>query len=96
MFCLHACIHIIQTLVLTIIWCDVLSYSSVGVYLQVLILVITRDVKNFILMFIVINLAFGGSLYFALRGEVDDTNNNSTDFDPILDTSLSTHTDETK
>lgn len=64
--------------------------------MQVLILIVTRDVKNFILVFVVIVLSVGGALYFALRGEVDNAMKNSTDFDPIFNTSLSTHADDTE
>ena len=55
----------------------------VGEYVAILVLLITRDVPQFAIVFIVIIFSLGGALYFALTGNysdenIDTENNNDT------------------
>ena len=56
---------------------------SVGEYVAILVLLIKRDVPQFVTVFLVIIFSLGGSLYFALIGHynennMDTDNNNDT------------------
>ena len=61
--------------------------------MKILLLVIMRDLTQFLLVFVVVVISFGGGLYLALRGE---TINNSGDFDPVDDTNLGRYPDDTE
>ena len=69
---------------------------SVGVHVVILVQVVKRDLKQFLVVFIVVIVSFGGGLYLALRGETINGSNNSTSFDPVDDTSLGIYPDETR
>ena len=72
-------------------------YSSVGVYAVILKHIARRDVTRFWLVFIVVLISFGGGFYLALRGEViNGRSSNSSSFNPVDDTSLGIHPDETR
>ena len=66
----------------------------VAVYIRILLVIITRDLPQFILVMIVVLLSFGGGLYFALRGEPNVTG--SGDFNPVHDTNLGLFPDDTR
>ena len=56
---------------------------SVGEYVAILVLLIKRDVPQFVAVFLVIIFSLGGALYFALIGHynensLDTDNNNDT------------------
>ena len=56
---------------------------SVGEYVAILVLLIKRDVPQFVTVFLVIIFSLGGALYFALTGHynqnnMDTENNNDT------------------
>lgn len=56
---------------------------SVGEYVAILVLLIKRDVPQFVTVFLVIIFSLGGALYFALTGHynennLDTENNNDT------------------
>ena len=71
-------------------------------YLKVLSIIIIEDVTKFLTVFFVFVLAFGGGLYFALRGEsctlqqYDSDYNESINYSSSVNTSLCLHPDETR
>eukprot|EP00731_Ephydatia_muelleri_P001088 Em0001g1088a len=64
-------------------------FRSTGAYTQILYKVVLQDVVQFSAVFVVFVVSFSGSLYFALRGEVqsasNDTTGNTTNFTTDLD-----------
>ena len=62
---------------------------STGAYTQILYKVVSQDVVQFAAVFLVFVVSFSGSLYFALRSEVqaasNDTIGNTTYFTTNLD-----------
>lgn len=64
-------------------------FRSTGAYTQILYKVVSQDVVQFSAIFLVFVVSFSGSLYFALRGEVQTANNdtagNTTNFTTSLD-----------
>ena len=79
-----------------------LTQRFMGTYLEVLIRIMYKDVTRFMAVFMVFVLAFGGGLYFALRGEpcglYQNNLSNGTDllFSVALNTSHCLHPDETR
>ena len=74
---------------------------SVAVYISILQRIITRDLPQFIVVMVVVLIAFGGGVYFALRGEKNPSNEDepgstSDDFDPVYDTGLGIFPDDTR
>ena len=49
-------------------------YRSVGEYVAILILLIKRDVPQFVTVFVVIIFSLGGALYLSLIGYYNDDN----------------------
>ena len=79
--------------------CMYTLFSFFGVYVKVLVRVVLRDLNHFLLVFIVFMIIYGGGFYLALRGEpcpLVQVDNNGSGFDPISDTSLCLHPDETR
>ena len=71
----------------------------VAVYIDILVRVLVRDVSRFVLVFLVFMVSFGGGLYFALRGEpctVPQEDVAGMMFNPLTNTSLCLHPDETR
>ena len=73
---------------------------SVAVYVRILLKIITRDLIQFISVMVVVLLAFGGGLYFALRGRThtpdSGSGSGSDEFDPVDDTDLGLFPDDTR
>lgn len=69
----------------------------VGTYVNILGRVIAYDLSQFLLVFAVFAIAFGGGLYFALRGEpcTIPQEDVGLGFNPIVNTSLCLHPKET-
>jgi len=76
-----------------------LHCRGVGTYVAILVQIIIYDIYQFVIMFVVVLLSFGGGLYFALRGEPcpasDDTNEGGR-FDVVSNTSLCIHPEHTR
>ena len=68
---------------------EIFFCRSTGAYTQILYKVVLQDVVQFSAVFVVFVVSFSGSLYFALRGEVqsasNDTTGNTTNFTTDLD-----------
>ena len=70
--------------------------------MKTLFQIILRDIVQFLIVFIVITVSFGGGLYFSLRADTcrlpadrmmtDD----EVEFSPVTNTSLCLHPDETR
>ena len=65
---------------------------------MILLRILSRDVLQFMTVFMFFVVAFGGGLYFALRGESCglDQSTNEFDFSVALNTSHCLHPDETR
>ena len=77
-----------------------LTQRFMATYVEVLIRIMYKDVTRFMAVFMVFVLAFGGGLYFALRGEscglYQNTNGTALGFSVDLNTSHCLHPDETR
>ena len=65
---------------------------------MILIRILSRDVLQFMTVFMFFVVSYGGGLYFALRGESCglDQSTNESDFSVALNTSHCLHPDETR
>ncbi len=58
-----------------------------------------RDLTQFLIVFMVFMITFGGGLFFAMRGEpcpfVVSTSDVRPEFNPLVNTSLCVHPEET-
>ena len=68
-----------------------------GRYVEILVRVVIRDLTQFLVVFMVFMVTFGGGMYFALRGIPCPLTltNAEPGFNPLMNTSLCTHPDET-
>ena len=56
-----------------------------------------HNLIQFLVVFTVVIILFGGDLYLALHGEtINERNSNSSSFNPVDDTNLGIHHDETR
>ena len=67
--------------------------------MAILVQIVIYDIYQFVIMFLVVLLAFGGGLYFALRGEpcpVSDGANEGGQFDAVSNSGLCIHPEHTR
>ena len=70
--------------------------------MKILFQIIKRDIMQFLTVFIVVAISFGGGLYFSLRANTcelaSQTNDDEAQFNftPVINTSLCLHPDETR
>ena len=74
---------------------------SFAVYVNTLFQIIKRDIVQFLIVFIVITVSFGGGLYFSLRADTcrlsaDRMTTDEVEFSPVTNTSLCLHPNETR
>ena len=63
--------------------------------------IIIHDIVQFLIVFIVVTVSFGGGLYFSLRADTcrlpaDRMTTDEVKFSPVINTSLCLHPDETR
>ena len=69
--------------------------------MKTLFQIIKRDIGQFVAVFIVVIVSFGGGLYFSLRADTcrlaaDRVTTDEIEFSPVNNTSLCLHPDETR
>ena len=70
--------------------------------MKTLFQIIKRDIVQFLTVFIVITISFGGGLYFSLRARSCELASQTSadeaqfNFTPVINTSLCLHPDETR
>ena len=75
---------------------------SFAVYVKILFRIIKRDIVQFLAVFLVVTISFGGGLYFSLRADTcrlaDQTTTDEVglNFTPSINTSFCLHPDETR
>ena len=63
--------------------------------MKILVKVVYRDIVQFLVVFLMTVIGFGGALYLVLRGEPCTIHQNNHRFNPARNTSLCLHPDET-
>ena len=63
--------------------------------MKILVKVVYRDIVNFLVVFFMTVVAFGGALYLALRGEPCTIPQTEPGFHPSVNSSLCLHPEET-
>ena len=73
-----------------------------AVYVETLIQILRRDILQFLAVFAVLTVSFGGGLYFSLRADTcrlaDQTTTDEAQFNfiPVINSSLCLYPDETR
>ena len=76
------------------------DYRPFAVYVETLIQILKRDILQFLAVFTVVTVSFGGGLYFSLRADTcrltNQTDEAQFDFTPVINSSLCLYPDETR